>query len=84
LIYKISNRDTEPYKDWVGNPYLVVGKEDAIKGYRAITGACEAGTRAFIDKLDIMPENLTIQELCDKTAGQWGHDVLVKFLKGAE
>ena len=42
LIYKLSSRDTSAFKKWT--PKTIVYVVEAIKAYRAITGACEQGT----------------------------------------
>ena len=49
LIYKISNRDTSMYENYTLD--TVVTFEEAVKMYRVITGACEAGTRNFVEGL---------------------------------
>jgi hypothetical protein len=79
LIYKLSNRDTDPYKYWATTKKKI-GKSEAIRGYRAITGACEAGTRAFVESLPRVKSAYTVKELVQVTRNQFGHDALVKFL----
>jgi hypothetical protein len=82
LLYKTSDRDTSVYEVWKSDPGHVITKADAIKGYRAITGACEAGVRNFVSKLKVVPEKLTVTELIDITAGQYGNDTLRAFVRG--
>lgn len=50
----------------------VVTKEDAIKMYRAITGACEAGTKHFVGGLKKLKPRYTIAEIIELTEGQFG------------
>lgn len=49
LIYKISNRDTSQFDSLTLDSILP--KEEAIKMYRTITGACEFGTKQFVSSL---------------------------------
>jgi len=77
LIYKLSNRDTTPLKKWTQN--TVVSVADAIRAYRAITGACEAGTRQFCETGGKLPDKLTIADAIKRTKGQYGADVFAKF-----
>ena len=78
LIYKISNRDTSQYKDYTLD--TVVTFKDAIKMYRCITGACEAGTRHFVENvLKTKKKKYTIKEVIEHTKGQYGSDKLQEF-----
>ena len=76
LIYKISNRDTSKYTTYSLNTKLT--KKEAIEMYRVITGACEAGTRYFVEN-NIIPEDLTVKKVIDITAGQYGNETLKEF-----
>ena len=68
LLYKISNRDTSMYKDYMLN--TKVKFEEAVKMYRCITGACEAGTRYFVENvLTNKKKSYTVQEIIDATQG---------------
>ena len=80
FIYKISNRDTSQYKNLSLNS--IVSKEDAIKMYRIITGACEFGTRHFVENLKEVKKEYSIAELIDLTCGQYGSEVFKEFFKG--
>jgi len=80
LIYKISDRDTSSYEVWKENPDYIIKKDEAIKGYRAITGACERGVRHFVDNMETVPQELTVPELINLTDGQYGNDKLRKFV----
>ena len=78
LIYKISNRDTSMYKDYTLD--TVISFEDAIKMYRVITGACEAGTRNFIENtLKVKKKKYTVSECIELTEGQYGSDKFKEF-----
>jgi len=77
--YKISNRDTSQFKDLTIESMLT--DTEAIKLYRTITGACESGTRYFVENLKDKPNKLTVKELIELTKGQYNHDMLVKFFK---
>ena len=77
LLYKLSNRDTSQYKDYTLD--TKVSKKEAVQMYRCITGACESGTRYFVERLEEVPESLTIKEIIDLTEGQYGNDTFKKF-----
>ena len=78
LMYKIGKRDTSAYKHLHKNSVLT--KEEAIKMYRVITGACEAGTRHFVEtNSDKIQETMTVSEIIKITEGQYGNSELKKF-----
>ena len=81
LIYKISNRDTTPYKDW--NLLDVKTKEELIKAYRVITGACESGTKYFCENTNI-PDKCTVEEAIELTKGQYNSEKFKEFFKGVK
>ena len=77
LIYKISNRDTSMYKDYTLD--TVVTFEEGIKMYRVITGACETGTRNFVEGLAKKKKRYTVQEIITATKGQYGNETFKEF-----
>ena len=77
LIYKLSSRDTSVFKKWKRES--VVTLAEMIGAYRAITGACEQGTRHFCEGLGKLPERLTVGEAVELTKGQFGSDAFAKF-----
>lgn len=77
LIYKITNRDTTEFKGWTLEKS--VSKRDAIRAYRCITGACEAGVRGWMERHKDVPDTITVQEIVDITVGAYGHDTFKKF-----
>jgi hypothetical protein len=77
LLYKLSSRDTAPFKKW--NPQTMISLVDAIKAYRAITGACEFGTRRFCEQAGRLPSKLTIADAIKRTRGQYGSEEFAKF-----
>ena len=79
LIYKLSNRDTSQYKDYTLD--TKVTKKEAIQMYRAITGACEQGTRMFVEGLSTVPRNLTVKKIIELTEGRYGNDKFRKFFE---
>lgn len=83
LKYKLSSRDTSAYKDLTLKSELTL--EEAIKMYRTITGACERGTKIFVEQVLKTPkEKYTVSEVIELTKGRWNHDLLVKFFEGKE
>ena len=80
LIYKISDRDTSIFNNW--NVDTEVLLSDAIKSYRAITGACEQGTRNFCKSQGELKEKYTVKEIIALTKGAFGSEEYAKFFKG--
>ena len=78
LLYKIGSRDTSEFKAW--KLTKVITKRDAIRAYRCITGACEAGVRQWCDTHDV-PEKCTVAEAIELTSGAYGSDKFVEFFK---
>jgi len=79
LKYKISDRDTSKYNTYTLKTVLT--EVDAIEMYRVITGACEGGTRYFVENLKNKPKKLTVEELIELTKNQYNNNKLVKFFK---
>ena len=80
LIYKISDRDTSQYEELTLDS--VVTREEAIKMYRVITGACEAGTKHFVGGLRELKPHYTIAEIIELTEGQFGATEFKNFFEG--
>ena len=76
IIYKIGSRDTAFCSSWKLTDRKT--KAELIAAYRAITGACFAGTRMFCEGRRL-PEILTISEAIATTAGQYGAEKFKKF-----
>ncbi len=77
LMFKLSSRDTSTFKKWTHE--TKVSLPEAITAYRAITGACEQGTRHFCEGVGKLPDNLTIGEAIKMTAGQYGNRQFAEF-----
>jgi len=76
LIYKLKDRDTTKYESL--NVKSIVTFEEGVQCYRAITGACEAGVRGFIERTG-KKEKYTIGEIIKITDGNYGHDTFKEF-----
>ena len=80
-LFKQSDRDVSKYKNL--NPDEVHDLSYWYECYRAITGACAAGTEHFIEQYK--PKNkMTLNELIEITQGQYGHNTFVEFFRGEE
>ena len=77
LIYKISSRDTTPYKDWKKSDMKSLA--EIIKAYRAITGACEGGVRSFVESRGKVAKEMKISDVFKETKGAFGHDKFKEF-----
>ena len=80
LIYKITDRDKSDYEDYTLD--TEVTHEEAIKMYRVITGACEIGTRNFVENVLVKKkEKYTVKEIIKLTKGQYGNETLKEFME---
>ena len=71
LIYKIKSRDKTAYENWTVKKLIT--KREAIKSYRVITGACESGTRHFVESLDKTKSKYKVSEVIELTKNQYGN-----------
>ena len=76
LIYKIGDRDTNKYKGLTLDSVLSL--ESAIEAYRIITGACAAGTKAFVESIKVKKQ-YTVREAIEVTKGRYGHEAFAAF-----
>ena len=76
LRYKLSDRDTTKYQKWTLASVHPIA--DVIGAYRAITGACETGTRGFCEGKEL-PTKLSIKAAIKATEGQFGAREFAKF-----
>jgi hypothetical protein len=76
LLYKIGSRDTTEFKSWkLGK---VVSKRDAIRAYRAITGACEEGVRLWMEQRET-PERVSVSGILKLTEGAYNAEKFAEF-----
>ena len=81
LIFKVSNRTREDYKDLKLKSILTF--EEAIVCYRVITGACAFGTKDFVvHRLNgKKKEKYTVKEMIKVTEGEYGNNTFKDFFK---
>ena len=78
LMFKISSRDTTEYKKWKLDTKVTLAQ--AIKSYRAITGACEQGVKLWMENKKV-PEAMTIAQAIELTRGAYGNEAYKEFFK---
>ena len=76
LVYKLSTRDLSEFKSLTLES--VLSRDEAIRLYMSVTGACAFGTRQFIDSRDLK-EEYSVQEIIKLTTGQYGNQKLKEF-----
>lgn len=56
--------------------------EDAMVMYRIITGACQQGTKWFVDSLPEVRDRYSVRQIIDMTRDQYGGDAFRRFFEG--
>ena len=79
LRYKIADRDTSRFKGWKITDEKPL--DEIIEAYRIITGACEQGTRNFVESQGKLPKKLTITDVINRTKGAFGNEQFAAFFK---
>ena len=79
LIYKIGDRDKSAYNKWTLK--TIITKQQAIESYRVITGACELGTKNFVESVIKPKAKYAVAEVVALTTGQYKHDSYKAFFK---
>ena len=80
LRYKIADRDMSDYEHWKTDKKQIISIDEAIQGYRVITGACEFGVKEFVSRLGDLQEEISINEILEKTKNAYGNESLKDFL----
>ena len=78
LLYKVGSRDTSEFKAWARDKKI--SKRDAIRAYRTITGACEAGVKNWMSTHNV-PESLTVGDVIAMTKGAFGAGEFAEFFR---
>lgn len=76
LKYKISSRDTTPFKKWKMD--TVVTQAKMIEAYRVITGACEYGVRQWAESKKL-PTKLSVKKAIELVGDSYGHKQFTEF-----
>ena len=78
LLFKAAeNRGAEQYKGLSIDTEITVS--EAVTMYRVITGACRAGSEAFVNSLGELKEKYTIREVIEMTNGQYNAERFADF-----
>ena len=78
LLYKhAADRGAEQYRHLTLDSVLPF--DEAVTMYRVITGACQAGTQQFIERLPELKEAYSVREMIELTRGQYGADKFAEF-----
>ncbi len=79
LRFKISDRDTTKFKTWKVTDEKML--DEVIEAYRIITGACEQGTRNFVESQGELPKKMTVADVISRTKGAFGNEKFSEFFK---
>ena len=78
LLYKhAADRGAKQYRHLTLDSVLPF--DEAVTMYRVITGACQAGTQQFIERLPELKEAYSVREMVELTRGQYGADKFAEF-----
>ena len=78
LLFKAAaDRGAEQYKGLSLDTKITIS--EAVTMYRVITGACRAGSEAFVNSLKDLKENYTIREAIELTKGQYNAERFAEF-----
>ena len=78
LLFKAaSDRGADQYKNLSLDTELTVA--EAVTMYRVITGACRAGSEAFVNSQRELKEKYTIRECIELTKGQYNAEKFAEF-----
>ena len=77
LLFKLTDRDKAEFEGLDINTKFDFQK--CLEMYRAITGACEAGIKQFINNNGIERKKFTILEMAEKTKGSYGNKDFCSF-----
>ena len=72
LMFKDGARDVEQYRDMPLETVKTPSEWALI--YRAVTGACQFGTREFIKSKGAMKDSYTLADILHETRGAFGHE----------
>jgi len=83
--YKISSRDLSKY-EYLKKEKSTVPTDELIKAYRVITGACEFGTKTFVEQMGVIENGYTVPAVLKllKSKNAWGIETFEKFVRGAK
>ena len=78
LLFKAAkDRGAEQYRNLSLDAELTVA--EAVTMYRVITGACRAGSEAFVNSQKELKEKYTIRECIELTKGQYNAEKFAEF-----
>jgi hypothetical protein len=80
--YKIGSRDTKDY-EYLCKEKGAVDTDVFVKAYRAVTGACETGTKMFMERLAGLKDKYTVAEALTllRAHNAYRVDMFEKFIK---
>ena len=78
LMFKAGKRDVEQYK----NMPLETEKspQEWAFVYRMVTGACQHGTKHFMESKGVLKSSYTLAEIIEQTQGAYGHEEFKKVV----
>ena len=72
LAFKLGDRDVEQYRNMPRHTRKT--PQDWAFVYRMVTGACQFGTKQFMESKGELKKTYTLSEILEQTKGAFGHD----------
>jgi len=80
LAFKLMSKDVTQFKNM---PLKTIKTpQEWAMVYRAITGACQYGTKQFLESKSKLKEKYTLKEILEQTNGAYGHERFKDVVRG--
>ncbi len=80
LAFKTGERDIEQYKNMPKS--TCKSPQDWAYVYRMVTGACQYGTKDFMERKGKLKKTYTLSEILEETKGAFGHEAFRRVVAG--
>jgi len=75
LAFKVGSRDVEQFRNMPKDTKKT--PSDWALVYRMVTGACQSGTKMFVESKGKLKSKYTLTEIIEQTRGAYGHDKFI-------
>jgi superfamily I DNA and/or RNA helicase len=75
LAFKVGSRDVEQFRNMPKDTKKTPSEWALV--YRMVTGACQSGTKMFVESKGKLKAKYTLAEIIEQTKGAYGHDKFI-------